>query len=88
MAEWIDITPTLTNGIVHWPTDPPFRWQRLEDITGPGTANVSQFSASTHIGTHINAPLHFIEGGADITEVPLSVLCGPALVIEVRTSAI
>ncbi len=81
---WIDITRTLTNGMVHWPGDPPFRWQRVADINGPGTANVSQISTSVHNGTHIDAPLHFIEGGADIVEIPLSVLCGPALVVDVE----
>jgi arylformamidase len=82
--EWIDITRTLSNGMIHWPGDPPFRWQRVEDITGPGTANLSEISTGVHIGTHIDAPLHFIEGGADIVEVPISVLCGMAMVVDVQ----
>jgi arylformamidase len=82
-ADWIDITRTLSNGIIHWPGDPPFNWLRTRDITGPGTANVSEMSTSVHIGTHIDAPLHFITGGSDIVEVPLSQLMGPAVVVQV-----
>lgn len=82
MSEWIDVSRTLTNGIIHWPTDPPFRWQRKADITGPGTTNVSEIATSVHIGTHIDAPLHFIADGRDIAEVPLDKLCGPATVVH------
>jgi arylformamidase len=81
-SEWIDVTRTLTNGIIAWPSDPPFEYERISDITGPGTANLSRISTGVHIGTHIDAPLHFIPGGADIVEIPLSQLCGPALVVE------
>lgn len=35
-----------------------------------------------HYGTHVDAPNHFIEGGAGIDEVPLQSLLGPAGVID------
>ncbi len=35
-----------------------------------------------HTGTHVDAPLHFVRGGKTITEMPLDVMVGPALVIE------
>jgi arylformamidase len=36
----------------------------------------------THTGTHLDAPLHFIEGGGSIDQVPLSTLVGPAVVAD------
>jgi arylformamidase len=36
----------------------------------------------THTGTHLDAPLHFIEDGGTIDEVPLSTLVGPAVVAD------
>ena len=36
----------------------------------------------THTGTHLDAPLHFIEGGGTIDQVPLSTLVGPAVVAD------
>lgn len=87
MSDWIDITRTLSNGMVHWPGDPPFHWKRVQDITGPGTGNLSEIHTGVHIGTHIDAPLHFIAGGQDIAEVALDRLCGPASVVEITSEA-
>jgi arylformamidase len=84
MSDWIDVTRTLSNGIIRWPEDPPFKWQRNRDILGPGTSNLSEMSTSVHIGTHIDAPLHYIADGKDISEVPLEKLCGPATVVHVQ----
>jgi arylformamidase len=39
-------------------------------------------SMGTHTGTHIDAPLHFIDGGQGIDSVPLDRFIGPAHVIE------
>ena len=36
----------------------------------------------THTGTHFDAPLHFIEDGGSIDQVPLSTLVGPAVVAD------
>jgi arylformamidase len=82
MSEWIDVSRTLTNAMPFWPDDPPFHWERVSDISGTGTANVSRITTSVHVGTHIDAPLHFINEGQDITELELSRLCGPGVVIH------
>lgn len=81
-SEWIDLSRSLTNGMIHWPGDRPFRWERVADLTGPGTANISEITANVHVGTHIDAPLHFISGGQDVAELPLCKLCGPAVVVH------
>jgi arylformamidase len=48
---------------------------------------LSMVEMGDHTGTHIDAPLHFIEGGATIDQVPASKLTGRAQVIEVSKSA-
>ncbi len=55
---------------------------RLEIARGDA-ANVSLLSMGSHTGTHVDAPAHFIEGGATVEALPLDVLIGPALVAEV-----
>jgi len=40
-----------------------------------------------HVGTHLDAPSHFIEDGATIDQIPLSTLVGPALCVEVQGSS-
>jgi arylformamidase len=41
-------------------------------------------SLISHAGTHIDAPLHFIRGGASIDEMPLDTAVGAARVIEIK----
>ena len=36
----------------------------------------------THTGTHIDAPAHFVPGGATIDKTPLEILIGPAYLVE------
>ncbi|WAQ96642.1 ISAHY-like protein [Mya arenaria] len=40
-----------------------------------------------HQGTHIDAPLHFTNGGQDLTQIPPERLYGPGVVIDVRDKA-
>jgi arylformamidase len=42
-----------------------------------------QYIASTlHVGTHLDAPLHFQTNGTDIASIPLDKLVGPACVVD------
>ena len=37
----------------------------------------------THVGTHVEAPAHFFEDGALITDVPLTAFFGPATLLSI-----
>ena len=57
----------------------------LHSIEGSGFyANVVEFVE--HIATHVDAPAHFISGGATIDEVPLDRFVGKGVVIDVTDS--
>ena len=58
---WIDVSVPLHNAMVHWPSDPPFSIKRVKDMKHGDTANLSVISMGAHSGTHIDAPLHFIQ---------------------------
>ncbi len=49
-------------------------------------AQVSLLTVGTHAGTHIDAPAHFIAGGAGVDALPLAALVGPCRVVEVSAS--
>jgi len=83
MSEWIDITRTLSKGMVQWPGDRPFDCRRIVGPIGPDPCNVSTIDTCVHVGTHIETPLHFIKDGMDIADVPLAKLCGPAVVVDI-----
>lgn len=50
--------------------------------------NLNALYAGLHNGTHIDAPLHFLEGAPDISEIPLEVCIGPCKVLEVSPGVI
>ncbi len=81
--DWIDISVPLRSGMVHWPDNPPVLFERVLDIERGDVANVSKLSLGAHTGTHMDAPIHFLSGGAGIDEMPLGATMGRARVIEI-----
>ncbi len=61
---WIDISMPLRNGMVQWPGDARFEWRETLRIAEGGACNLSELRTCVHIGTHMDAPKHFLEGGA------------------------
>lgn len=80
---WIDISVPVRNGMVHWPGDPAFKIDRALDQAKGDTATVSHIDLGVHTGTHMDAPLHFIQGGATIDQIPFTAVVGPARVIPI-----
>ncbi|MCJ7512879.1 MAG: cyclase family protein [Anaerolineales bacterium] len=77
-----DISVGIEPGMPVWPGDLPLELIRVSAIADGANANVSRISCSVHIGTHMDAPLHFVEGGASIEALPLKVLIGRAYVVN------
>lgn len=87
--DWIDISVPLRTMLVGWPGDVPVEIARRMDLAQGADYNISMITMSTHAGTHMDAPLHFISGGATIDSMPLDATVGPARVIEIAdTSAV
>jgi arylformamidase len=83
-SEWIDISVPLRTGMVHWPDNPPVRIERALDIERGDGANVSTLSMGSHTGTHMDAPVHFLQAGKGIDKLPMSVAIGRARVIQIE----
>ena len=83
-SKWIDISVPLHNSMVHWPHDPKFAIHYVSDLEKGDKYNISQISLGSHTGTHIDAPLHVINKGRGVAEIPLEILIGPARVIEIN----
>lgn len=79
----IDISLPIHPGMIVYEGDPGVDITPRLEIARGDTANVSLLSLGSHTGTHVDAPAHFIEGGATVEALPLDVLIGPALVAEV-----
>src|SRR5947209_2960494 len=45
-------------------------------------------SSTLHVGTHLDAPRHFITNGQDIGSIPLDKLVGPGVVVDLEALGI
>lgn len=84
--DFIDCTTLLTPALVTWPGDEKFRRMVRTTVPTDGV-EVSVFTLNAHHGTHMDAPRHFLASGTGVDAVPLSVLIGPAVVVEVNNAA-
>lgn len=86
MDPWLDISVPIRTGMVVYDTDPEVRLERVAEMSNGGVANVSSLACGVHTGTHIDAPVHFIEGAPGIEGVDLTALIGPVLVVDATAS--
>ncbi|KAH8103559.1 putative cyclase [Cristinia sonorae] len=77
----VDLTQTLEDKLSIYPGDPSFACRPFLTIPKDGLAVVA-INLGSHTGTHIDAPSHFIDGGATVDQIPLEKLVGPAVVID------
>lgn len=77
-----DVSAPMHGGMVVWPGDPEFRRELDSAITEGARANVSSLSCSTHCGTHVDAPFHFVQDGATLDRIALDQLVGYCRVVE------
>ncbi|WP_265569336.1 cyclase family protein [Sphingomicrobium nitratireducens] len=88
-GRWVDLTHSLGDDTLFWPTADPFRHEPVSVGRTPGGWYYSAYNVETseHGGTHMDAPIHFHEGGITADRVPLERLVGPAAVIDVREAS-
>ncbi|HUQ42688.1 MAG TPA: cyclase family protein [Candidatus Limnocylindrales bacterium] len=77
-----DVTLTLRPGMTTWGNEPGPEITPLRRIAKGDSANVSTITLGDHTGTHVDPPIHFIEGGATVDQLPLEPLLGPCVVLE------
>jgi arylformamidase len=81
---WIDITMALAKGMVHWPGDIEVDISRQVSMDEGADANVTILQMSAHTGTHVDAPLHFINKGRDVCGLPLESMIGMVKIFEIN----
>jgi len=84
---WIDVTATLDPARTPvYQGDAPMKFDFLKDMRKGDKLTLSVYSMGAHSGTHIDAPMHFVAGGAPIDQVALEPLIGAARVIDIPDS--
>lgn len=80
---WIDISTPLRGNMLVWPGDDAVRVEQTMFLERGDPYNLTRLGMSAHTGTHIDAPRHFLRGGAGMETMPLDVMIGPARVVDV-----
>ena len=81
----IDLTLTVSDKIPTFPGSPQPNFIPWENIKEDGY-NLEVLFLSSHTGTHMDAPYHFLEKGAKIHEISLEKLVSEAALIQCRKS--
>jgi arylformamidase len=83
VSAFIDISTPLRPGMVAWPGSPNVETPFFLQLADGDPANATRLSLDVHCGTHVDAPLHQIDGAAPMASMALDDLCGPAVVAEI-----
>jgi kynurenine formamidase len=78
----IDLTLPIRDGMQLFPGLPAFESESsVSETTG---ALTSRFTSSSHQGTHVDAPAHYVDDGATLGDLSLDLWHGEAVVVDLR----
>jgi len=84
---WIDATASLDPATTPvYEGDAPMKFDFLKDMRKGDPLSLSMYSMGAHSGTHIDAPMHFVNPGAPVDSVSLESLIGPGRIIDIPDS--
>ena len=79
----IDLSLTISESIPTFPGSPKPQFIAWSDIKDDGY-NLELLFLSSHTGTHLDAPYHFVKNGLKINQIPLERLIGKAILIKLK----
>jgi kynurenine formamidase len=80
---FLDLSQPVYDGSPNCPAHPPVKSEILRDHLADGW-RVEVMTLSNHTGSHVDAPLHKIAGGASLDDIPLEAWAGPAWIADFR----
>lgn len=85
MGRWVDISMAVTDGLRTNHSRPGEEVRITFDVKPddtPQRKTVRRISTRLHIGTHVDAPEHLVEGAQSLNEIAIDRFVGPALVAD------
>ncbi len=79
----IDLTKPISEKTEVFPGDPSPKFPTIATYEKDGYY-YRLMQITEHTGTHIDAPLHFYPNGSDVTQIPIEILIGKALILDER----
>ena len=91
MRKITDISLVLDASYVHQTPEGvknvQLEFELIKDYPGGAGQQVRAVHMRLHHGTHVDAPMHFVSGGAAINAFPLETFCGPAVLVDLTPIA-
>ena len=78
----VDLSVPLNERTHTYPTDPHYKRSWHMEFAAAGN-NLSKLEMGAHAGSHVDAPLHYLDGGMDIVSMPLRSFMGEAIAVEI-----
>ncbi|MHA1145076.1 MAG: cyclase family protein [Candidatus Helarchaeota archaeon] len=78
-----DISIMLGMESITYPGDPEYSLDFVESLKSGNSCNLSKLEMSSHAGTHLDFPLHFLPGAKSSEQFPIETFILPALVAEI-----
>ena len=80
----LDLSHTIVADMPQWASDnQPLKLHR-RSLHGPDSHMSSSLEIGCHVGTHIDAPLHFLDGQPGLDRLPVDHFVGPGRVVDCR----
>ncbi|MBI2983761.1 MAG: cyclase family protein [Chloroflexi bacterium] len=76
-----DVSLTLRPDMPTWPGEQGPRVEPLKRMARGDSSNVSVLTVGDHTGTHVDPPVHFIDGAPAIDRIPVDALVGECQVV-------
>lgn len=80
---YLDFTHPFTHDMPVFPGDSLPEWQQAATTAKEGYT-VWKLRTGMHVGTHIDAPLHMVEGGRTLDVFPPDHFIGPGVLVDAR----
>lgn len=78
----VDLSVPINEQTPVYPGDPSTQIKPAGDLTRDGYCD-HYISIGTHAGTHIDAPMHMLDGGQPLDKVPIDRFVGRGVVVDV-----
>lgn len=78
-----DISSALHANHPIWPGDPAIEIEWISRIEDGAESNISALQLGVHTATHVDAPLHFLENGKTVDNLPFDQLIGEVCVLQI-----
>jgi len=82
--ELYDISVALGSESCDWPKNLEFTREIAARIQDGEVCNLSNLHLTTHVGTHVDTPLHFVDGKQNLNDYPIEHWIRPAHVVSIK----